>query len=195
MDKLKKNLNNIKKMIKYKQLRNKLNESLGIVESVIYFDDEGNKHTIIVDNKMQCSIDGVVSAIQFDSIDEAVEYAKSQIEVEQIVEDVTVINEVKIAELLKKHNLVEKVTDTHIRSYVDCYNSKEFTIDPVITEMKRSDIGLSDKFEYVLKDGTTVAISEETLNDLTVELKDKYKIVEYMRENKHNFMQIIKNEE
>jgi hypothetical protein len=182
-------------MIRFKQLRKELNESLGIAESVVYFDDEGNRHIIVVDEDMRCSIDGNTSAIQFESIEEALEHAKAQIAVEHIAEEVTVITETKIAELLKKHNLVERVTDTHIRSCVDCYNSKEFTLDPVITEMKRGEMGLSDKFEYVLNDGSIIAISEKTLSDLTVELKDKYKIVEHMRENKHNFMQIIKNED
>lgn len=170
-------------MIGFKQLRSKLNESLGIAERFKYLDNE-----IVITEDLNCVINGIKSLIHFESVEAAREYAIKQIDSADLTE-VFIVNESKIAELLKKHDLVEKVTDTHIKSYVSFLENKTFTLDPVILEIKKNTSELSNKYEFILDDDTRVAIDEETINRLR---EDKYMMVEYMRESKENFLQIIK---
>ena len=180
--------------MKFNEFRKKINESLGILESFVYI-KEDKKYQITITSDMRCSVNGSISGIQFESINEAKDYAIKQIQTTDLIENVSVISESKVAELIAKHDITERITDTHIKSYIDYFNSKEFTIDPVISEMKKYSGDISGKYDYILTDGSRVAISENTLQELSEMLQNKYEIVEFMRESKENFMQIIRNED
>lgn len=100
----------------------------------------------------------------------------------------------KIAKLIKEHHDV-KVTDTLIESYVSLASSKLFSVDPVITgirSMNSLDSLVENKIDYVLEDGSVVAIDEATQEMLNNLLEDKAEIVQYMRECKEQFMRIVK---
>lgn len=129
------------------------------------------------------------------SVEEAVRYIK-QIKLEEelkqeLYEDIPAL---KIATLIQEHHNI-KVTDKLIESYIELASSKLFTADPVvqgIRTMNSLDSLVEGKIDYVLNDGSIVAIDEDTnaaINNLLAEQSD---IVHYMRESKQNFMQVMK---
>lgn len=132
---------------------------------------------------------------ELSNIEEAKQYIQ-QIKFEEelakeLYEDIPAV---KIANLIKEYHDV-KITDTLIESYVNLASSKTFSVDPVIHGIRSFnsiDSLLENKIDYVLSDGTSVAIDEETQEMLNKLLEDKYQIVEYMRESKDNFMHVIK---
>jgi hypothetical protein len=69
-------------------------------------------------------------------------------------------------------------------------SSKQFTVDPVVSELKNVDS--FGKYEFMLNDGSRVSLSEETHSQLRHLLKDKYDIVEYMKESYDNFKEVVK---
>ena len=132
---------------------------------------------------------------QLTSIAEAKDYIK-QIKFEEeiakeLYED---IPDVKIANLIKEHHDI-KVTNKLIESYVELASSKTFSIDPVVTGIRSFnsiDSVADNMIDYVLNDGSIVAISEEAQSELNTLLEDKYQLVEYMRESKDNFKHVLR---
>ena len=69
----------------------------------------------------------------------------------------------------------------------------DFNIDPILTEIKSGSINeLRNKLDYVLEDGTKIAISEENQILLNSLLKGNDEIVSHMSKNKQNFMEVLK---
>jgi hypothetical protein len=129
------------------------------------------------------------------SINEAIQYIKQIKFEEELAKDLYEdIPAVKIANIIREHHDV-KVTNTLIETYIELASSKTFSIDPVILEIRSFnsiDSLIENKIDYLLDDGSVVAISEETQNMLNSLLEDKYQLVEYMQESKKNFMHVIK---
>ena len=129
------------------------------------------------------------------SIEEAIQYIKQIKFEEELAKDLYEdIPAVKIANIIREHHDV-KVTNTLIETYIELASSKTFSIDPVILEIRSFnsiDSLIENKIDYVLDDGSIVAISEQTQDMLNSLLEDKYQLVEYMRESKKNFMHVIK---
>ena len=129
------------------------------------------------------------------SIEEAKQYIK-QIALEEnltqeLYED---IPQLKIAELIKEHHNI-KVTDTLIENYIELASSKIFSADPVIQKIRSInsfDNLIEGKLDYILDDGTIVAIDEQTSQDLNNLLAEHSDIVEYMRQSKDNFMNVVR---
>ena len=132
---------------------------------------------------------------QFDSIEEAKEFVLSTVLEEEISHDIYEdIPNVKIANIIHEHHDI-KVTDTLIESYLDLASSKTFTTDPAVLDIRSLnslDSLLNNKVDFVLNDGSTVAISESTHQRLSNLIDDKYQIVDYMRESKENFVRVVK---
>lgn len=100
--------------------------------------------------------------------------------------------EERIAECISRHSDVE-ITDKLIEEYINKASETDFNIDPILTEIKLRSINeLRNKLDYVLKDGTKIAISEKNQILLNSLLKGKDEIVSYMSENKQNFMEVLK---
>ena len=174
-------------MNNFSKLRSKLNEQLGIADRFICDDS-----VVVISKDLQISVDEEYIG-DAKSLEEARTYARSYIANKNIVEDIKLIPEEKVVTLIKKHHNIEKVTDTLVESYIELASSNIFSIDPVVTDLKeRSNSNFVGKLEYTLNDGNTVAINEDTQLVLNSLLKDKYNVVEYMRESKTNFMRIIK---
>jgi len=174
-------------MITLAQLKTKLSEKSGIIDSFIY---QGARVTVNED--LQISIDGELIDVEVKDLEEARGHAKRYISASTILEDINTIPEEKIANLINKYHTTVKVTDTIIESYLELASSNLFTIDPVLIEIKQKNSSFVGKIEHMLNDGNSVVINEETQNLLNTLLEDKYQIVEYMRESKQNFMRIIK---
>lgn len=163
----------------------------GVVESVRSFG-----HLIEMTEEGLVSIDGGVT--EYKTLDEARKYIKSKIFSEKLEAQISneiyeEISENRIAQIIKEHHDI-KVTDTLIESYIALASSKIFTLDPVvfdIRKMNKLDVVVENKIHYELNDKSVVAIdiaTQESLNNL---LHNQTEIVNYMRESKDNFMQVI----
>jgi hypothetical protein len=175
--------------MKYKQLYRKLNESK---ESFISF----GKVVHYQDGKL--TIDGDIISEEFGSLEEAKEYCKSLYISHKLEEDIKVetyeeLEENRIAKIISEHHNI-KVTDTLIESYLELASSKLFTVDPVVSDIRKLnklDQILEGKFDYRLSDGSTIIISEVAQENLNNLLKDQKDIIEYMRESKENFLHVL----
>ena len=100
--------------------------------------------------------------------------------------------EERIAECISRHSDTE-ITDKLVEEYMNKASETDFNIDPILTEIKSGSINeLRNKLDYVLEDGTKIAISEENQILLNSLLKGKDEIVSHMSENKQNFMEVLK---
>ena len=135
---------------------------------------------------------------EFKTIEEARTYIKTKQHSEDLEETVTkeIYEEItanRIANIIKEYHDV-KVTDTLIESYLDLASSKIFTIDPVVQDIRKLnklDIG-GDYHSIALKsDGSVVAINEATQSLLNNLLQNQKEIIEYMREDKENFLHVL----
>lgn len=173
----------------FSELRNKLFEDLGVLDSYICYDKK-----VRIGKDFSIMIEGHKIDSEVESLEEARLYAKKYIENQRLLEDInTTVPEEKVAQYIKQYHKVDKITDTLVESYIELASSNLFTVDPVVAAIKeRTAVEFSGKFEYKLNDGNTVAINEDTQDTLNNLLQDKPEIVEYMRESKNNFMRIIK---
>lgn len=119
--------------------------------------------------------------------------ASSEDREQQLLDSIEVsLPEERIAECISRHSDVE-ITDKLVEEYINKASSTDFNIDPILTEIKSGSINeLRNKLDYVLKDGTRIAISEENQILLNSLLKGKDEIVSHMSENKQNFMEVLK---
>jgi hypothetical protein len=172
-------------MIRYSKLKSRLNEQQNIFDRFVVGEClvviTKDLHIIIDEELVGCS----------NSLEEARLYACKYVTNKKIVEQInTVIPEEKLVALIQKHHNITKITDSLIESYIELASSNTFSIDPVITEIKHN--AIEGKFQYVLDDGSVVAIGENTQVKLSNHFKDKYQIVEHMRKSKDNFMNAIR---
>ena len=119
--------------------------------------------------------------------------ASSEDREQQLLDSIEVsLPEERIAECISRHSDVE-ITDKLVEEYINKASSTDFNIDPILTEIKSGSINeLRNKLDYVLKDGTRIAISEENQILLNSLLKGNDEIVSHMSENKQNFMEVLK---
>lgn len=112
---------------------------------------------------------------------------------QQLVDSIDVLlPEERVAEYIAKHS-DDIITDELVESYIQKASSTDFNVEPIITEIKVGQAKeLRNKLDYVLKDGTKIAISEENQILLNSLLKDKDEIVSHMSENKNNFIEVLK---
>ena len=119
--------------------------------------------------------------------------ASSEDREQQLLDRIEVsLPEERIAECISRHSDVE-ITDKLIEEYINKASTTDFNIDPILTEIKLRSINeFRNKLDYVLKDGTKIAISEKNQILLNSLLKGKDEIVSHMSENKQNFMEVLK---
>ena len=112
---------------------------------------------------------------------------------QQLVDSIDVsLPEERIAECISRHSDVE-ITDKLVEEYINKASETDFNIDPILTEIKSGSINeFRNKLDYVLNDGTRIAINEENQILLNSLLKGKDEIVSHMSENKQNFMEVLK---
>ena len=112
---------------------------------------------------------------------------------QELVDSIDVsLPEERIAECISRHSNVE-ITDKLVEEYINKASETDFNIDPILTDIKLRSINeFRNKLDYVLKDGTKIAISEKNQILLNSLLKGKDEIVSHMSENKQNFMEVLK---
>jgi hypothetical protein len=97
-----------------------------------------------------------------------------------------------IINIIKEYHDI-RITNTLIESYLNMAIDKVFMIDEAVIEL-RNFAGAAkpiNKIDFVLNDGSTVAINENTFEMLRVYLNDKYKLIDFMRESSENFKHIV----
>lgn len=146
------------------------------------------KGTIFVDNEKT----------DFTNLEEARKYIKNKNCSEAIEDDIIEkqyeeISANRIANIIKEQHDI-KVTDTLIESYLELASSKMFTVDIVVQEIRKLnklDSIIENKIHYELQDGSIVAIDEQTQKQLNNLLANHKDVVEYMRESKNNFFNVV----
>jgi preprotein translocase subunit SecA len=141
-------------------------------------------------------IDGV--STEFTSLEEAREYIKQTAISEKLEQEISKelyeeINEPKIASIIKEHHDI-KVTDKIIESYINLAYSKEFTFDPVVEDIRnlnKLDKIFEGKIDFILNDGSIVAINETTFEQINNIFENHSDVIKFMRESKQNFVNVI----
>ena len=151
-------------------------------------------HEVAITEDLNILINGIKIESNVNTLEEARLYAKQVILNNELLESIdTTIPDDKVAHYIRQYHDIEKITDTLIESYIELASSNMFTVDPVVTAIKESRTAeFKGKLQYVLEDGSVVAINESTQEYLNNLLKDRNEIVQYMRECKDNFIRIIK---
>ena len=178
----------------FKQFSRKLSENINGVAVARQLHTNG--HLIEMTVNQVVTIDGKEST--FNTIEEARKFIKQQYEAESLEQEVAQeiyeeISDSKIAKIIAEHHNI-KVTDTLIESYVELASSKLFTVDPVaydIRQLNKIDKIVEGKIDYKLQDGSVVAINHNTQELLNNLLEQHNEIVDYMRESKENFLNVI----
>ena len=133
---------------------------------------------------------------EFTSIEEAKQHIQEmQLQEEVIQEIYDNIDHNVVATLIREEHHNIKVTDTLIKSYIDLAAAKLFSVDPVIQNIRSLNVIeslIENKIDYKLDDGSIVAIDEDTQDLLNALLIDRQDIVEHMRANKENFLQVVR---
>lgn len=135
---------------------------------------------------------------EFKTLEEARQYIIQQKNAEKLEEDISresyeEINNITISSIIKEHHDI-KITDTILESYISLASSKIFTLDPVVNEIRglnKLDNIFPGKLDFILEDGSSVAINESTFTELNNKLGSHSDIIKYMRESKQNFINVI----
>ena len=156
------------------------------------------------DHLLEQSVDGTIlidkEVTDLNSLEEARQYIinkKYNEELEQQAKSdlYEELSDEKVALIIQEQHDV-KVTDTLIESYKEFASSKLFTLDPVVTEIRKLnklDKIVEGKIDYKLNDESVIAISEDTQHKLNSLFNEHQDVVEYMRESKENFLEVIRN--
>lgn len=178
----------------FKQFNRKLSENITGVAVARQLRFGG--HLIEMTTDEVITIDNVET--EFSTILEAKDYIKQQydsdiLEQEIAQESYEEISDAKIASIIAEHYDV-KVTDSLIESYVELASSKMFTTDPVAAEIRdlnKFDRLVEGKIDFVLEDGSIVAINKDTHVVINNLIQDNNEIVQHMRQNKENFISVV----
>ena len=134
----------------------------------------------------------------FTSLEEARQYLKKENVAKKLEEDVIEnlyeeISDNTIASIIKESYNI-KVTDTIINEYKDLVSSNIFSIDPAVQKIRKlnklNNI-VEGKVNWVLEDGSVVAIDKRTQKDLNTLLEEHDDVVNYMKESKENFLHTL----
>jgi hypothetical protein len=135
---------------------------------------------------------------EFSTLEEARQYVKQNNITEKLEKEITKelyeeINDTKIASIIKEHHDI-KVTDTIVESYIELASSKVFTVDPVVEEIRslnKLGVIFEGKTDFILNDGSNVAINKETFEIINNIFGNNSDVIEYMRESKQNFINVV----
>jgi hypothetical protein len=108
----------------------------------------------------------------------------------ELYEDLT---QGEVAQLIREHHDV-RVTEAVIEDYILKASTKHFSIDPVLVELRDYNIfskEVNPKIDFILIDGSKVAIEEETYAKVQSVLSGKPEAVAFMRESLDNFLDVI----
>lgn len=170
-----------------KQIQDSIYPVPVVTEAFIY----GNRIALLEDGSVFINYSKSASS----SMEEAIDYIKTeQFKEELRVESIYSIPESTIADIIRKHDFDVKITNSLIESYVQMAIDQELTTDPVVLKIRSfyPSNTIENKIDFVLEDGSTIAISSSLLEKINLNFKsDKY--INSMRKSIENFTHAIKD--
>lgn len=135
---------------------------------------------------------------KFKSIKEAKEYCISLRLSDELKEEVqvepTFLTEAQIALALKEDGEI-KPSETMVKSFKTIIETKQFVPVSVLLQLreKTRNIEIPGKIDYILQDGSKVAIDIETNNRLnkTIDVKESADLLDFMTKNSKNFLHVV----
>lgn len=180
--------------MRFQQLHRQLQEQVlgSLVESCEYFYNHK-----IVKTQHGTFVDG--RPTHFQSIAEAKQHIKQQSTFEFIDSQ---INEQSfktlpvnvLTSIIQRYDGTAKVTDTLIENYINVAASKAFTTNSVVYDMRvmnRTNRLLEGYLDYILDDGTAIAISEQEQKSINTLLEHHEDVVNFMKQSKQNFLEVL----
>lgn len=152
---------------------------------------------------IQLTTEGVVLVDRRETLFMSVEAAVDEIKHQKIQEEIQkqiqeesydMVASTTVADIIKHHHSNARVTDTLIESYVELASSKLFTTDIVAQDIRKIndlDVVVEGRFDYVLNDGSKIVISESAQEKLNNIFRQHQDVIEYMRENVTNFLNVL----
>jgi len=143
-------------------------------------------------------IEGKEHSKQFKTVEEAKKYCKDQYISAQLQEQVRQeigSDTTTIAKIIREHHNV-KVTVPLIESYIEFASSKQFTLDPVVIDLRKTNKLtnlIEGKIDFILEDGNSVALEESTLIKIKNLINNDESIkIEEMRKSIDKFISVIR---
>lgn len=135
---------------------------------------------------------------KFKSIKEAKEYCVSLRMSDELKEEVqlqpTYLTEAQIALALKEDGEI-KPSETMVSSFKTIIETKQFVPVNVLIQLRERtrNIELPGKMDYILQDGSKVAIDIETNNRLNklIDVKESANLLNFMTKNSKNFLNVV----
>lgn len=168
-------------MITFKKLLEESRNRSNILERFFYSNNE-----VVIDKSLKVYINGS-HKLNLKTLGESHILTKEYIEL-LATESTNTDKQKLVSKLIEKFGL-DKVSQSLVESYEKKLKSSDFSVDKIIIEMR--EMNSFGKYEYVLKDGSRISISEETQSTLNNILNDKYDIVEYMCASLGNFKEVL----
>ena len=136
---------------------------------------------------------------EFESIEEAREFIMHEMISENIFREIQneqyeILSSNNVASLIREHHSDIRVTDSLIESYIELASSKIFSTDPVISSIRdltKLNRLVETKIDYVLDDGSVVLIDDTTFDLINNIFANHTDVIEYMRESKEHFLDVI----
>ena len=181
------------KNLSYNKFLNSLNSNL--LKESISFSKYYYGHVIDVTNyniyidKCQTHYTTIDEALSF--IDSK-KYANLYTEINK--DNYNYIHKNLLSELINKYDNTSKITENLLSSYIESVKNKKFTANRVLFEIRRLNKlsnSFNNKLDYILEDGSRVIIDMNTQHDINNLFNKHEDIIEYMQENKQNFMNVI----
>jgi hypothetical protein len=177
--------------MKLKEFYSKLNKN--VVETFISYG-----RTVQFTLNGTVIVEGKEHSKKFDNIEEAKKYCKDQYISEQLQEQVRqeiASDTTTIAKIIREHYSV-KVTIPLIESYIEYASSKQFTLDPVVIDLRKTNKLtnlIEGKIDFILEDGNSVALEESTLIKIkTLINNDETVKIEEMRKSIDKFISVVR---
>lgn len=99
-----------------------------------------------------------------------------------------------LSELINKYDNNIKITENLLSSYINSAKNKEFNANEVLFEIRKlNKLGniFNNKIDYILEDNSKVVIDINTQEQINKLFNNHIDIIDYMQENKQNFMKVI----
>lgn len=99
-----------------------------------------------------------------------------------------------LSDIIHKYSNNIKITENLLETYINKVKNKEFTSNKILSEIRKiNKLGskFSNKIDYILEDGSQVIIDIDTQEDINRLFENHTDIIEYMKENKQNFVKVI----
>ncbi len=133
----------------------------------------------------------------FGSINEAKDWLRKNYEVEtlrqEINEDEANTISDKVLKVLQESG-IQNISNKLIDSFIEDVSKKTFTLNENTLEIRTLyENNDSNRIDFKLKDDSTVVVSMETLELLNKYISEEQEIIDYMQENRENFLYVLEN--